>query len=153
MNPKQRRFAEEYVVDHNGTQAAIRAGYSADSAKSRASKLLANSEVSQLVAKLDSEKAEALGISAEDVIAEILGKLEVAGTVQPKLWKGQPVMWTDPETDKTRIAVEFVSAALTGRLLELLFKKSGFDLSRSEVEEKGEFVIRLVTPRDLNSEE
>jgi len=62
-------------------------------------------------------------------------------------------MWTDPETDETHAAVEFVSAALTGKLLELLFKKSGFDLSRSEVEEKGEFVIRLVTPRDLNSEE
>ncbi len=34
LTPKQKRFCEEYVVDFNATQAAIRAGYSKKSAYS-----------------------------------------------------------------------------------------------------------------------
>jgi len=49
MNPdltfKQLRFAEEYVVDQNGTQAALRAGYSKASAAVSASRLLRNAKV------------------------------------------------------------------------------------------------------------
>lgn len=40
LNAKQRRFCLEYLVDLNGTQAAIRAGYAARSAHSQASDLL-----------------------------------------------------------------------------------------------------------------
>lgn len=40
LTPKQQRFAEEYLVDGNGTQAAIRAGCRANSAKVTASKWL-----------------------------------------------------------------------------------------------------------------
>ena len=50
MNAKQKRFAEEYSVDHNGAQAAIRAGYSARTAKQTASRMMANVAVKQLVA-------------------------------------------------------------------------------------------------------
>lgn len=38
--PKRNSFAEEYCIDGNGTQAAIRAGYSEKSAKSQAARLL-----------------------------------------------------------------------------------------------------------------
>lgn len=40
LNGRRRRFAEEYVVDYNGTQAAIRAGYAPNSAHVEASRLL-----------------------------------------------------------------------------------------------------------------
>ena len=33
LTPKQTRFIDEYLVDRNGAQAAIRAGYSARSAR------------------------------------------------------------------------------------------------------------------------
>lgn len=45
MTPKQQRFAEEYAIDHNATQAAIRAGYSEASAYAQGSRLLKNAEV------------------------------------------------------------------------------------------------------------
>ena len=37
MTPKQRRFADEYLIDTNATQAAIRAGYSEQTAYHRVS--------------------------------------------------------------------------------------------------------------------
>jgi len=42
LRGKQARFVEEYLVDLNGTQAAIRAGYSAKTAQEQSSRLLSN---------------------------------------------------------------------------------------------------------------
>ncbi len=69
VNAKQRRFAEEYVVDHNGTAAAIRAGYGKPRARKTASELLHRPDVAQLVTELDAEVTAALGIDAEKVTA------------------------------------------------------------------------------------
>ena len=45
LTPKQLAFCQEYVVDKNGTQAAIRAGYSEDTSPEQASRLLRNIKV------------------------------------------------------------------------------------------------------------
>lgn len=42
MTDKQDRFCEEYMIDLNATQAAIRAGYSLKTAREQAPRLLAN---------------------------------------------------------------------------------------------------------------
>ncbi len=42
---KQKRFVEEYLIDLNATQAAIRAGYSIKTANEQGSQLLANLSV------------------------------------------------------------------------------------------------------------
>ncbi len=42
LNDRQAKFVMEYVIDHNGTQAAIRAGYSAKTAQEQASRLLSH---------------------------------------------------------------------------------------------------------------
>ena len=45
MTPKQQRFIDEYLIDLNATQAAIRAGYSEKTAYSMGSRLLKNVEI------------------------------------------------------------------------------------------------------------
>lgn len=50
LTDKQKRFVEEYLVDLNATQAAIRAGYSAKTAEAQASRLLRNVKVQEAVA-------------------------------------------------------------------------------------------------------
>ncbi len=50
LTTKQERFVQEYLVDSNATQAAIRAGYSAKTASSQGERLLRNVEVSAAVA-------------------------------------------------------------------------------------------------------
>jgi phage terminase small subunit len=62
VTPKQRRFVGEYLKDRNGAQAAIRAGYSAKTAKEQASRLLTNVHVKQAVA--EGEKAESAADAA-----------------------------------------------------------------------------------------
>ena len=52
LNPKQKRFCEEYIVDLNATQAAIRAGYSERTAGSQAHDLLKKPEIQTYIAKL-----------------------------------------------------------------------------------------------------
>ena len=52
MTAKQEHFCAEYAVDYNGTQAAIRAGYSEKNAANQASRMLRNAEVLARVGEL-----------------------------------------------------------------------------------------------------
>lgn len=52
LTPKQQAFVREYVVDCNGAQAAIRAGYSQRSAKEHAAHLLTKHNIKQAIATL-----------------------------------------------------------------------------------------------------
>lgn len=49
LNDKQRRFAQEYLVDLNATKAAIRAGYSEKTAGNQAYDLLKKPEIQQII--------------------------------------------------------------------------------------------------------
>lgn len=62
LNPKQDRFWREYLIDFNATQAAIRAGYSANSAASQGERLLRHGEI---------QAALSAGMAAAAVKAEI----------------------------------------------------------------------------------
>lgn len=71
MSPKQRRFCEEYVIDLNATQAAIRAGYSKKTANEQAARLLAKVSVHNLIADLQLQIADRNKLKADDVIQEL----------------------------------------------------------------------------------
>jgi phage terminase small subunit len=68
LTDKQKRFCEEYIIDLNATQAAIRAGYSEKTANEQASRLLANVNVSDYVATLQKNISDKLQIDAEWVL-------------------------------------------------------------------------------------
>jgi len=68
LNNKQKRFCQEYVVDLNGTQAAIRAGYSKKTANVKASQLLAIVNIQQEISKLQQKISEKTSINAEWVL-------------------------------------------------------------------------------------
>lgn len=71
LNDKQRRFAEEYLVDMNATQAAIRAGYSAKTAGSQGHDLLKNPEIQQAIQEGREALSSRSAMSASDVIARL----------------------------------------------------------------------------------
>lgn len=68
MNTKQARFADEYLVDMNATQAAIRAGYSEHTAVVQGSRLLTNAEVRAAVDAKTQKVATRLELTAEFVL-------------------------------------------------------------------------------------
>lgn len=71
LSPKQQRFVEEYLIDLNGAQAAIRAGYSPKTAQEQSSRLLSNVKVAEAVAAAKQERAERTGITADRVLLEL----------------------------------------------------------------------------------
>ena len=70
MTPKQAAFVQQYLIDKNATQAAIRAGYSAKTASSAGERLLRNVEVCAALEQGMSDIAGKLGITAERVMQE-----------------------------------------------------------------------------------
>lgn len=71
LTPKQRQFCDEYLIDKNATQAAIRAGYSVKTAGEQGSRLLANHKVRAYLAKKTETAAQKLGITHEKVLGEL----------------------------------------------------------------------------------
>lgn len=71
LTPRQQRFVEEYMLDLNGTQAAIRAGYAPKNAEVAASRLLRKGKVSRIVERRKAERSEAAGITESRVLREL----------------------------------------------------------------------------------
>lgn len=71
LNDKQKRFADEYLIDLNATQAAIRAGYSPKTAYSQGHRLLQYPAVKGYIGSQQERLQEKLEISREMVIGEI----------------------------------------------------------------------------------
>lgn len=70
LTPKQRRFVNEYCVDENATQAAIRAMYSENSAGQIGHELLKKPEIQAAIAERQEELAIHAGITPEWVVAQ-----------------------------------------------------------------------------------
>ncbi len=73
LTPRQVRFVAEYLVDMNGTQAAIRAGYSKHTAKEQAARLLTNVNVKAAVDAGAAKQHAQLDLTAQKVLTELLG--------------------------------------------------------------------------------
>jgi phage terminase small subunit len=71
LTARQKLFALEYPIDLNGTQAAIRAGYSARTAEAAASRLLRNVKVGAEIRRVMDERGKRLEISADNVLREL----------------------------------------------------------------------------------
>lgn len=98
MTPKQERFVQEYLVDLNATQAAIRAGYSAKTANEQGARLLTNVSVRSAIQKAMDARSERTGITADYVLATIQETVERCKQARPVLdKKGKPVMVEDAE--------------------------------------------------------
>ncbi|MGW8180466.1 MAG: terminase small subunit [bacterium] len=71
LTPKQRRFVEEYLVDLNSTQAAIRAGYSKKTARFIGSENLTKPNISEAIQEAMETRSERCEISADKVLNEL----------------------------------------------------------------------------------
>lgn len=88
MTPKQARFVEEYLVDLNAKQAAIRAGYSAKTAEQQGPRVLGYAEVASAITAAQAIRSERTETTQEQVLADIkrlAGKAETAGEFSPAL--------------------------------------------------------------------
>lgn len=91
MTKKQKRFVEEYLIDLNATQAAIRAGYSPETAGSIGGENLKKPEISSAISKAMAERSKRTGINQDRVLRE-LAKIAFVNAVEV----------IDPKTAKIR---------------------------------------------------
>lgn len=70
LNDKQRRFVAEYLIDLNATQAAIRAGYSAHTARQIGEENLSKPDIAAAVAVEMQKRGERTGATADRVLQE-----------------------------------------------------------------------------------
>lgn len=68
---KQQRFIDEYIIDFNGAQAAIRAGYSERTARNIASDLLANPHIKEAVEERQKALQKETQITQERILNEL----------------------------------------------------------------------------------
>lgn len=91
LDEKQKRFVEEYVIDLNGAAAAVRAGYSKDSAKEQASRLLTKDNVKAYLNEKQAIIGERNGLTQDWVLDRLKLVAERCMQAEPVLDnRGQP---------------------------------------------------------------
>lgn len=85
MTKKQKRFVEEYLIDLNATQAAIRAGYSVQAAKEIGCENLTKPNIQAAINKAIAERSKRTGVNADRVVLELakLAFVNVSDFVDP----------------------------------------------------------------------
>ena len=71
LTAKQKRFCDEYLIDLNATQAAIRAGYSEKTATAQAARLLTNVNVQIYIQERKQDRVERTEITQDMVLREL----------------------------------------------------------------------------------
>lgn len=81
LTDRQARFCEEYLIDLNATQAAIRAGYSEKTAREQAAQNLSKLNIQEKIAELKAERSKRTEITQDSVIQELtaVARAEVKG--------------------------------------------------------------------------
>lgn len=163
LKGKQKRFCEEYQIDMNATQAAIRAGYSAKTAHSQGPRLLENVEVKVCLDQLNRERLERTKIDVDYVLMrmvaidqmDIIDILQDDGTLRPikewlKIWRQylsamEIAEITEGQGDqKVTIGVlKKIKWPDKVKNLELLGRHVNVQAFKDQVEEKGKWLVVL----------
>lgn len=70
LTAKQARFVEEYLIDLNATQAAIRAGYSEKTARQSGAENLSKPDIAEAIAEAQAKRSERTKIDADYVLRQ-----------------------------------------------------------------------------------
>lgn len=76
ITAKEYRFCQEYLIDLNGAQAAIRAGYSRHTARQQGSRLLTDADIISTIDEMKAERSEKTGIDAAWLLKRLAEEAE-----------------------------------------------------------------------------
>lgn len=145
LTPKQKRFVEEYLVDLNATQAAIRAGYSQRTAGQIGEQNLKKLEIKQAIQEAQSKRAERTELTQDYVIQELIKVVEVCTgqkeTVITEVLKN--TMDNTVHAHDTERKLYDASAA--NRALELLGKHLGMFKDKVELSGANGAPVEVIT--------
>lgn len=136
LTDKQELFIQEYLVDLNATQAAIRAGYSKASAKVIGHENLTKPYIRARIEELQNMRAEKLEISADWVIQRLIA-------ISDRCMKAEPVMEWDREERAMVPTGEYVfDSNGANKAVELIGKH--INMWKDKLELSGSLGVKIV---------
>jgi phage terminase small subunit len=137
MTRKQARFVEEYLIDLNATQAAIRAGYSKKRANAIGYDLLTNTDIHNTINAALADRAARTQVTADYVLAKLKEIVERCLQRAPVVnLKGRQI-----QDEEGRDVWEF-NAPGANKALELLGRHLGMFTDKVEVKGDSKLTIR-----------
>lgn len=132
LTDKQARFVEEYLVDLNATQAAIRAGYSQDTARQMGAENLSKPVIADAIARAQQARTKRTQVDQDYVVHGIRETIERCKQAEPVLKaNGEPVMVDTPDGEQAPAYKFESSSVLKG--YELLGRHLGMFMDKSTV--------------------
>ncbi|MBF7690686.1 terminase small subunit [Acinetobacter pollinis] len=141
LTPKQQRFVDEYLIDLNATQAAIRAGYSEKTAQEIGSENLSKPMVAKAIAEAQNQRSGRTEVTQDYVLRTIVETIERCQQIRPVLdRKGEHVL-IEAEDGELKAAYTFdATNVLKGA--DLLGKHLG--MFKDKVEHSGGITVSSV---------
>ena len=119
LGEKQKRFVREWLVDMNGTRAAIRAGYSEKSAANTASRLMKDPAVQAYRDELLKAKFDELGITRHSLAVEVYEMMQKCkGGTPHMVWNSDTKTYEPDGTWEQNEKGLYKGAELLSRLLD-----------------------------------
>lgn len=170
LTPKKLRFAEEYQLDLNATQAAIRAGYSAKTAAQQGERLLRDVDVKRIITENKAARSERTQIDADwvlkrlaqDASADVADLYDENGNLRsvhewPMAWRTglvagidtvQERIGTDAEGKPEFAIVRKVRLADRTKLLEMIGKHIDVGAFKDRIEHSGKIGLESLITGD-----
>jgi phage terminase small subunit len=137
LNRKQQRFVDEYLIDLNATQAAIRAGYSPKTAGQIGDENLKKPQIAEAIEKAVSERSARTGITADRVLAE-LAKIGFADIRKAIKWYSQANVAAIDDPDSEALVEEGALRFAVQNQVELVSSDEIDDATAAAIAEIGQ---------------
>ena len=128
LNAKQSRFVEEYLIDLNATQAAVRAGYSEKTATEAGYENLRKPHIAKAIEASKLERSKRTEIT-QDMVLQELAKIGFADIRKAVAWGSAPEPSMNPDDDRVYpvelIASEFMDADTAAAISEVSLTAQG----------------------------
>lgn len=168
LTPKQSRFVDEYLVDLNATQAAVRAGYSAKTANEQGARLLAKVSIQAAVQSRMKHREQRTQVDADYVIKRLqeIDQMDVFDILNddmslkpigqwPRTWRlsisgidlSELVMGGESEQDRTVRLLKKIKWPDKVKNLELLGRHFGIFNDKLDVSGQVSVVDRILQAR------
>lgn len=137
LTDKQIRFCEEYMIDLNATQAAIRAGYSEASARQIAADNLSKHDIQEYIANLRADISGKLNLSAEWVLQRLKD-------ISDRCTQAEPVLIRNNDGELVPSGEYKFDSSGANKATELIGKHLGMFGDKLDVSSKGQ-PLKLIT--------
>lgn len=158
LTPKQQRFVEEYLIDLNATQAAIRAGYSEKTAKSIGQENLTKPDIQKAIEEAQNKRQEQTQIDAAYVLKRLveIDQMDVLDIMDdqmkirpvnewPKVWRQYVVNLENLELSDGEGCFKKIKWPDKVKNLELLGRHVSVGAFKDKIEHSGKLEIQSLS--------